>query len=235
MQLTRTETNVVSRLRSKRVATMDFLCQQLRVSHMSVVRALKKYGYFTSINHNAAYYTLHDIPRFDDDGLWSYRNICFSSHRTLAKTLVALVQNAPAGLSVAQLQQRLNTKVGNLLSRLCQENELTRCFLGRQAVYLAVEPQRQQRQRQELERQQPQQQSPATTTALGETDSPSFPPRCDVVLVLEVLIQIIKAPTADAAGLAQAIRARGVQINARQVQRVIDFYSLQKKRNPRRG
>jgi hypothetical protein len=231
MPLTRTEASVVARLRSKRVATMKSLCQQLRVSHMSVVRALKKYGYFTSINHNASYYTLHDIPRFDDDGLWSYRDICFSCHRTLAKTLVTLVRNASAGLSVAQLEQRLNTKVGNLLSRLCQQNELTRCFAGRQAVYLAVEPQLQQRQRNALELQQ---QETSATMASSDTDSPPFPPQCDVVLVLEVLIQIVKTPAADAAGLAKAIRARGLRINARQVQRVIDFYALQKKRNTRR-
>jgi hypothetical protein len=232
MQLTRTEARVVARLRSKRVDTMNNLCQQLLVSHMSVVRALKKHGYFSSINHNASYYTLHEIPRFDQDGLWSYRNICFSSHGTLAKTLVTLVQKAPAGLTVAQLQQRLGTKVGNLLSRLCRQKELTRCFLGRQAVYLAVEPQRQKRQREQLELQQ--EETPATT-ASGGTDSPSFPPSCDVVLVLEVLIQIVKTPRADARELAKAIRARGVKIDARQVQRVIDFYALQKKRHARHG
>ena len=121
--------------------------------------------------------------------------------------------------------------MGNLLSRLCQQNELTRCFAGRQAVYLAVEPQLQQRQRAELELRQ---QETSATTASSNTDSPPFPPRCDVVLVLEILIQIIKTPAADAAGLAKAIRARGLRINARQVQRVIDFYALQKKRNTRR-
>ena len=41
-------------------------CSQLLIYHFM-------YG---SINHNASYYTLHDIPRFDEDGLWSYRNIC---------------------------------------------------------------------------------------------------------------------------------------------------------------
>jgi hypothetical protein len=231
MELTRTEARVVNRLRSKRVDTMNDLCQQLHVSHMSVVRALKKYGYFTSINHNASYYTLHDIPCFDDDGLWSYRKICFSSHRTLDKTLVALVHSSAAGLSVAQLQQRLGTQVGNLLSRLCRQQELTRCFAGRQAIYLAVEPQRQQRQREQLELQQ----QAARSTTAEDTLGPSFPPRCDVVLVLEVLIQIIKTPRADAAELAKAIRTRGLKINARQVQRVIDFYALQKKRHTRHG
>jgi len=143
MELTRKENTVVERLRRRCVLDMKTLCEQLDVSHMTVVRALKKYGYHTSINHNAAFYTLHDIPSFDKDGLWTYRNICFSSHETLEKTVRALVQNATAGLCVAELQQRLNTKVGNLLSRLCQKKQFARCFVGRQAVYLAVDPQQQ--------------------------------------------------------------------------------------------
>lgn len=226
MKLTHTEARVVGRLRKTRVDTMHQLCQHLQVSHMSVVRALKKYGYFTSVNHNARYYTLHDIPRFDEDGLWTYRDVCFSSRHTLSKTLVALVQNADAGLTVAQLQQRLDTGVGNLLSRLCHQNQLTRCFVGRQAIYLVAEPRRQEQQREQLQRQQ---QTAAAATAEDAGRSPPFPPHCDVVLVLEVLIQIIKAPRTGAAELAKAIRARGVKINARQVQRVLDFYGIQKK------
>jgi hypothetical protein len=231
MELTRKEDSVVKRLRSRRVLDMKTLCEKLDVSHMTVVRALKKYGYHSSINHNGAFYTLHDIPSFDNDGLWTYRNICFSSHRTLDKTLMALVQNATAGLSVAELQQRLNTKVGNLLSRLCQKKQLSRCFRGREAVYLAADPQQQQRQRSQFDLRQ---QEIQTTTPSSDTDSASFPPRCDVVLVLEVLIQIIKTPKADSAELAKAIRERGVKINQTQVKRVIDFYAIQKKRNTRR-
>ena len=231
MELTRKEGSVVKRLRSRRVLDMKTLCKQLDVSHMTVVRALKKYGYHTSINHNGAFYTLRDIPSFDKDGLWTYRKICFSSHRTLDKTLMALVQNATAGLSVPELEQRLNTKVGNLLSRLCQKKQLSRCFVGRQAVYLAVNPQQQQRQRNQLDLQQ---QEIQITTASSDTDKATFPPRCDVVLVLEVLIQIIKTPKADPAELAKAIRDRGAKINQTQVKRVIDFYALQKKRNTRR-
>jgi len=226
MKLTHTESRVVDRLRKTRVDTMHQLCQHLQVSHMSVVRALKKYGYFTSVNHNARYYTLHDIARFDEDGLWTYRDICFSSHHTLSNTLVALVHNAAAGLTVAHLQERLGTQVGNVLSRLCRQNQLTRCFVGRQAIYLAAEPRRQEQQREHVQHQQ---QTAAAAAAEEAGRSPPFPAHCDVVLVLEVLIQIIKAPRAEAAELAKAIRARGVKINVRQVQRVLDFYGIQKK------
>jgi hypothetical protein len=224
MKLSEKEWSVVGRLRRKRMATMKTLRDELGVSHMTVVRALNKYGYLSSVNHNAAYYTLHDIPGFDQDGLWNYRKICFSKYRTLEKTLLALVQNASAGLTVAELEQRLNTKVGNLLSRLCRQNQLTRYFAGRQAVYLAVDSQQQQQQRNQRDLCREESRSAATGT-----NQPAFPPGCDVILVLEVLIQIIKRPKADAASLAKAVRARGIKINAVQVQRVLDFYALGKK------
>jgi hypothetical protein len=213
MELTRTESTLVQRLRRKRIATMKALREELAVSHMTVVRALTKYGYHSSVNHNASFYTLHDIPRFDEDGLW------------------ALTKNAPAGLTVLELEQRVKTKVGNLLSRLCQQNELSRCFAGRQAVYLAADNKRQQRQ--QRRRAQERQESQARLSS-SDTDQDAFPPHYDVVTVLEVLIQIIKTPKADAAELAKALRARGVKITAVQVQRVLNFYAIQKKRNSRR-
>lgn len=231
MELSRKESSVVGDLRRKRIATMRGLCEELAVSRMTVIRALNKYGYHCCVNHNASYYTLHDIPRFNEDGLWSYRDICFSEHGSLTKTLVALVENAPAGLTVLELEQRVKTKVGNLLSRLCRQDEVNRCFAGRQAVYLAVDSKRQQQQRQqrECERQEDQ-----VARSISDTDQLAFPPDYEVVTVLEVLIQIIKTPQADAAKLAKALRVRGVKITVVQVQRVLDFYALQKKRNTRR-
>ena len=231
MELTRKESSVVQRLRRKRVAAMKTLRQELAVSHMTVVRALRKYGYYTSVNLNAAYYTLYDIPRFDEDGLWTYRNLCFSQHRTLDKTLVALVHNASAGRTVSELEQRLNTKVANLLSRLCRQKRLTRYFTGRLAVYLAVDRQRQLQQRDQRDLSQQENQDTSTSS---DTNEPTCPSGCDVVLVLEVLIQIIRTPKADAAAVAKAVRARGIKISAAGVQRVLDFYALQKKRNTRR-
>jgi hypothetical protein len=229
MDLTRKESEVVQRLRRERIGTMKILREELAVSHMTVFRALSKYGYHSSVNHNASYYTLHGIPRFDQDGLWTYREACFSEHGSLSKTLVNLAEKSPAGLTVAALEQRVKTKVGNLLSRLCQQQQLSRCFAGRQAVYLAVETERQQRQ--ERERQEIHASRASSSSDVGQA---SIPPRYDVVTVLEVLIQIIKTPTAEAAELAKAMRARGVKITAVQVQRVLDFYAIKKKRNTRR-
>lgn len=226
MDLTRTESNVIQRLRRQRIATMTTLRKELDVSHMTVVRALNKYGYHSSVNRNASYYALLDTPRFDAEGLWTCRQVCFSKHGTLARTVVFLAENAPAGMTVAEIEQRVNTKVGNLLSRLCGQNELSRCFAGRQAVYLAVDAERQKQQQQRRERQR---QETQVTQASPTTQRAAFPPNSDMVTVLEILIQVIKSPKSDAAQLAKALRTRGVKIASPQVQRILDFYSLQKK------
>ena len=59
---------------------------------MTVIRALKKYGYYTSYNRNAGYYVLHDVPEFNEWGLWTYRDIRFSKYGTLTQTIVALCE-----------------------------------------------------------------------------------------------------------------------------------------------
>jgi hypothetical protein len=227
MNLTDTERMVIERLQHDRVTTMKTLRDELDVCHMTIVRACKKYGYFTSINRNAAFYTLHDCPRFDRDGLWFYQGICFSQHRTLEKTLVALVENASAGLTVLEVEERLRMRVGNLLSRLCGRRTVSRCSAGRHAVYLAADNLRQQQQRDARERQE--RESPGQAAQV-QIQQPTFPPNCDVILVLEVLIHIIKLPQADAGVIARALRAHGHKITSTQVQRVFDFYSLKKKR-----
>ena len=103
MCLTRMETQVVELLRRKRIATMQALRVALDASHMTVVRAIKKQGYYSSVNRNASFYTLRETPQFDAQGLWLYRDVCFSRHGTLAQTLVALVENSPAGLTVDEI------------------------------------------------------------------------------------------------------------------------------------
>lgn len=221
--MTPTEATVVELLRRCRVATKQEICQRLEVSHMTVVRALVRYGYYTSLNHNSAFYTLHDTPTFDDDGLWFFRQIGFSRHGTLAQTLTALVEQSPAGWTVPELEQRLRTKVANLMSRLCAAQRLGRSWMGRRVVYLAREPQPQARQlaaRQQLLQPPPAPRRPAVPV----------PPEWDAASVIQLLAQIVRTPEASDASLSQTLQARGLSITAAGVRVVKQFYGLQEKK-----
>ncbi len=224
--LTDREQKVVNWLKKRNVTTMRNLRHQFNLSHMTVIRALKKYGYFTSYNHNASYYVLHDRPSFNEWGLWGYRNIRFSRHGTLTQTIAVLVENAPAGLTVGELEERLDVKVANLASRLVHDGILQRELLrGRQAVYLATAAKVGSRQ---YEKRQEQLQQLARGRA-------ELPTECSPMDVIEVLRQMIISRDVNADQLARQLKNHGVHITASKVRRVIEYYSLEKKRRSTRS
>ena len=224
--LTDREQKVVNWLKKRKVATMRHLRHQFKVSHMTVIRALKKYGYYTSYNHNAAYYVLRDLPTFNEWGLWAYRRVRFSQHGTLRQTIVALVENAPAGLTVEELEERLEVKVANLASRLVHDGILQRELLpGRQAVYLASDAKLRSRQYQKRQKRLPQQ-------ARGSAE---LPQECSPSEVIEILRQMIIARNVSPDQLARQLKNRGVHVTAGKVRQVIAHYALEKKRRSTRS
>ena len=220
--LTEREQKLVNWLRTRKVATKRQLQLQFQVCHMTVFRALKKVGYLTSYNHNAGFYTLADVPQFDDWGLWAYRDIRFSRVGTLPDTLVALASQAPAGLTAGELEERLHTPVANLLSRLVQHGRLQRHVLrGRHVVYLNPEP--------EHGRQQWQQRQQEPLAAAARTTT-GLPAGCPAPLVIDVLRQMIVKPDDGPAQWARQLQTQGRQVTAGQVRQVQDHYALKKKR-----
>src|SRR5206468_1608883 len=70
--------------RTRPVALLSDLRKALQTpSRTTVFRVLSSVGYLASYSHAGRYYTLKRIPQFDPRGLWHYRQIGFSSQRTL--------------------------------------------------------------------------------------------------------------------------------------------------------
>src|SRR5437870_8233896 len=66
-------------LAKQKMATLEALKRALGTSAtMTVFRRLKLLRYRTSYSHRGRYYTLADIPRFDEQGLWRCRGVWFS-------------------------------------------------------------------------------------------------------------------------------------------------------------
>ena len=119
------ERKVINLLRELMVATIDVLCNKLSTSRITVLRALKSYGYFSSFNFNSSYFTLKDIPHFDKDGLWFHGKVGFFRYGTLTQSIKALIDHSEKGYAVVELQKFLGTKVHNQLSSLCRKKMLT--------------------------------------------------------------------------------------------------------------
>src|SRR6266436_9309850 len=106
-------------LRRKQIATLEELKQVLgTASTMTVFRKLKALGYRTSYSHRGRYYTLLDIPRFDERGLWTWRSVWFSRDGNLLATAQRFVEESEAGLSAGELHGLLNAEVKEPLLEL---------------------------------------------------------------------------------------------------------------------
>jgi hypothetical protein len=218
MPLTPQQAAVLDHFKHRPVATLEQLRSALDISHMTVFRALKQHGYFTSFNHNARYYTLRQTPRFDANGLWFYRSIGFSRHRTLPDTLLAVVNASPAGYTPSDLALLLRTPVNNLLATLARRQRLARRGSGRSVVYLALHPQRQQEQW--LQRCNGGDPSPTR---------PVLPANLSPATILPLLAELMRSPEDSIDQLARTLRRQSLPVDPPDVQAVFAFYQLEKK------
>ena len=197
------------------VADMAALCEVLGTrSRMTVFRRLKEIGYRTSFTHAGRYYTLADIPEFDELGLWFQRDAGFSAEGTLKETVATHVQRAPDGRTSAELHHVLRVRVHNTLLDLVREGRITRLRFGQVSLYVSTDGSRaadQMARRQELAHVMEQ-----TFRELSTDET------------IEVLAEALRATSGipDPAAVAVRLAARGVRIEPRLVRRVFETYDL---------
>ena len=220
MDLTTTQTQIVQQLQENRVAKWRRLAEQIGCSTKTVQRALAKVGYFTSINYNAGFVALKEVPRFDQLGLWTYQTVRFSEHGNLPQSLRRIVEQAPAGCTVQELEELVGTRVHNHVARLLREGKLGRFFQGRKVVYLAADPRRREAQQQVRRQAEPQQ-----TPMVLDMDLPTG---LDALTVIHVLVRLLETPEASVASVARTLQARKIAVHADQIRQILDFYGLKK-------
>ncbi len=90
-------------LKKKKIFTLPMLVRILECSSRTAQTKLKMWKTYTSYNKNGRYYTLPEIPRFDKNEIWRYKDIAFSRHGNLKKTIIQLINTSTSGLSGSEL------------------------------------------------------------------------------------------------------------------------------------
>jgi len=133
-------------LRNK-IATLDELKQALGTPvDVTVFRKLKPLDYLTSYSHRGRYYTLREIARFDESGLWSQAEVWFSRFGTLLATAEEFVNRSPRGYFADELAPVLHVEVQDALHQLTQQGRVARQVVSARYLYTAVDPSVQRRQ-----------------------------------------------------------------------------------------
>jgi hypothetical protein len=130
-----------SLLLRNQIATLDEMKQSLGTPvDITVFRKLKPLDYLSSYSHRGRYYTLREIARFDDDGLWSQADVWFSRFGTLLATAAGFVNRSPRGYFAHELTRALHVEVQDALHQLTQQRRVTREMVSGLYLYTARDP-----------------------------------------------------------------------------------------------
>jgi hypothetical protein len=132
--------DIIDLLRVQKIASMEDLKKALGTSaDATVFRKLAEVPHRTSYSHRGRYYTLEDIPDFDEWGLWSFRHVWFSRRGTLMDTTEALVGESEAGLYSQEIESILHVEVRGCLLKLLHQERVAREKLLRRYLYCSTE------------------------------------------------------------------------------------------------
>jgi hypothetical protein len=122
----------------KKIATLAELKEAVKSSAaMTVFRKLKALGYQTSYSHQGKYYTLANIPEYNDQGLWFFEAAHFSQDGNLLATAQRFVEEASTGITASELRNVLQVEVKQALLHLYREQRIGREQIGGIYVYLS--------------------------------------------------------------------------------------------------
>ena len=128
---------ILKAISRKKIITIDLLSSLLDCSLKTARRRLKIWEALTSYNKNGRYYTLPNTPEFDENGLWVFRNVCFSKYGNLKQTTIHLVKDSKAGLDAAELSDLLGIPVRSFLTAFQKHSDLKREKIQGRYVYFS--------------------------------------------------------------------------------------------------
>jgi hypothetical protein len=94
------KSNILKEMFKKsKVLTLDHASKALDCSIRTVQRQFAELEVLRSYNKNSQYYTISEIPKFNANGIWCYRDILFSKYGDLRQTVKNAIVASDAGLS----------------------------------------------------------------------------------------------------------------------------------------
>jgi len=123
-----------------KIATLPELKQVLgSTANLTVFRKLKLLDYLSSYTHRGRYYSLREVARFDDAGLWSHDAVWFSRYGTLVSTIESFVSQAPGGWFADELADALHAEVQDPLHDLVLSGRLRRSDMTGRFLYTSAD------------------------------------------------------------------------------------------------
>ncbi len=205
--------NIVAFFQKRKALTIAELKEFFQLSQRTIERRLKQWKTYRSYNHNGCYYVLPEIPEFNSEGIWKYKEMRFSKHGGLRSSIIALVEQSSSGLSAKDLSESFGGSLLQILSSFKEHSELLRereagryiCFSSNPMVY-AAQKQRQSERRQSQAKEH-------------------LPSHANAVIIL---VELIQHPSDTLDQLTRRVRRRGINISGEEVRNLLLSHGLLK-------
>ena len=207
-----TKEQAISIFHSRKVLSIKDLSGIIKKSNRTIYRYLEQWKTYTSYNFNGSYYTLPDIPIFDENGLWVYNNIRFSKHGNLKSTIQHLVDNSSIGMTLNQLQDILGCSFYSVLPKMATDKLIFREKHNGVYMYFSLNKELRKVQLEKL-----------TKSRFELTPAIS----CETAI--KILVLRIQYPNLDFNKFVSKLHKQGIQSDASQIQAFFEFHGIEKK------
>jgi len=199
----------------EKVVTIEALKNALDTDFSKTVfRYLKEMGYLSSYNNAGKFYTLLNIPRFDEYGLWQYETAYFSRFGTLKSTISSMIDDSHEGFTHGELKQLLQCRVQNTLNDLIKNNIVTRESINGLFVYVSAD-----------QKKAVGQISLREKKGIGKDQVMGI----ELPLIIEILLELLRTSIWDNKAISRSLHIRNVSVTEQQVEEVLRHYNLKKK------
>lgn len=202
---------MLKHLHRKKTMTISQVSNLLGCAVITARRRMKDWHAFRSCNQNGKFYTLPEIPSFDDHGLWRYEGILFSKHGNLVKTLIHLIREAEAGMTGSDVLRLTGlSSNSSIVYQLRDAGHLRIEKVSGRVALFDSDIVHYQQQRSVREKHQ------------------SVPlPKCEDALM--ILVEMIKNPGASVDQIVHVMLKKHRKISAASIHKILEHYDVLKK------
>lgn len=199
--------------KKKKLFVLEDLLGKLDCSVITVRRRLKKWNAISSYNKNGRYYTLSDIAKFDNNGLWFCQDIGFSKNGNLTQTITQLISSSTAGLSGEDISGMLRFNSYSILARIIRKSPLIREKMFGKFIYFSADKELYSRQVYER----------------GKINEQLSVKMISDTIGVMALVEFIQNPELDIAAISNSLNSKGINITVALLYNFFEHHGILKK------
>ena len=123
----------------KKAVTIDDFFPHMLLCERTLRRDINVLGGITSYTHRGKFITLPNIPIFDKNGIWFYKDIGFTKFRNSLDLIVSFINSNRNGITKEEIEDILRINISKQIQILLSQNRLHRVKLGAKYCYLPEE------------------------------------------------------------------------------------------------